>query len=183
MNSNLKDLFGSKSPAQILEDDYDLTKYSYSASTVPGTVYGLLEAHEKFGELSLKEVLEPVISQAKNGIIVTYDLHNAIGSSEQLRKDPESKRIYFKNDKPLPIGSLMKRPDLAKTFEAILENGKEGFYDGWVAEKIYSSMQDNEGFIDKNDLKQYTSKFRDPIGINYRGYSVCILKALPPVEE
>jgi gamma-glutamyltranspeptidase/glutathione hydrolase len=172
LNSNLKDLFGSKSPAQILEDDYDLTKYSYSASTVPGTVYGLLEAHEKFGELSLKEVLEPVISQAKNGIIVTYDLHNAIGSSEQLKKDPESKRIYFINDKPLPIGSLMKRPDLAKTFEAILEDGKEGFYDGWVAEKIYSSMQDNEGFIDKNDLKQYTSKFRDPIGINYRGYSV-----------
>ena len=81
-----------------------------------------MEAHEKFGELSLKEVLEPVISQAKNGIIVTYDLHNAIGSSEQLKKDPESKRIYFKNDKPLPIGSLMKRPDLAKTFEAILED-------------------------------------------------------------
>ena len=34
LNANLKDLFGSKSPAQIREDDYDLTKYSYSASTV-----------------------------------------------------------------------------------------------------------------------------------------------------
>ena len=172
LNSNLEALFGSKSPAQIQDDDYDLTKYDYKASAVPGTVYGLLEAHERFGKLSLEKVLQPVINQAKNGIIVTYDLHNAIGGSAQLKKDSESKRIYFKNDEPLPIGSLMKRPDLAKTFEAILKEGKQGFYDGWVAEKIHSSMQDNEGFIDKNDLKQYTSKFRDPIGINYRGYSV-----------
>ena len=45
LNSNLKDLFGSKSPPQIQDDDYDLTKYGYKASAVPGTVYGLLEAH------------------------------------------------------------------------------------------------------------------------------------------
>jgi gamma-glutamyltranspeptidase/glutathione hydrolase len=172
LNSNLKDLFGSKSPAQIQDDDYDLTKYDYKASAVPGTVYGLLEAHEKFGDLPLEKVLQPVIDQAKNGIIVSYDLHNAIGSSYQLMKDPESRKIYFQNNKPVPIGSLMKRPDLAKTFEAISKEGKDGFYDGWVAEKIQSSMEDNGGFIDSNDLKQYTSKFRDPVGVNYRGYSV-----------
>ena len=172
LNSNLKDLFGSKSPPQIQDDDYDLTKYGYKASAVPGTVYGLLEAHEKFGKLSLDKVLKPVIEQAKSGIIVSYDLHNAIGSSDQLRKDPESRRIYFRNNLPIAIGSVMKRPDLARTFEAISINGKKGFYDGWVSEKIESSMNDNEGFIDKNDLMQYTSKFRDPVGVNYRGYSV-----------
>tara|TARA_B100000989_G_scaffold284157_1_gene250697 strand:- start:323 stop:2050 length:1728 start_codon:yes stop_codon:yes gene_type:complete len=172
LNSNLEDLFGSKSPAQIQDDDYDITKYGYMASAVPGTVYGLLEAHERFGELPLETVLQPVIDQARNGIIVSYDLHNAIRSSYQLKDDPESRKIYFQNNKPVPIGSLMKRPDLANTFEAIAKEGKGGFYNGWVAEKIHSSMQDNEGFIDKNDLKQYFSKFRDPIGIDYRGYSV-----------
>ena len=172
LNSNLKDLFGSKSPAQIQDDDYDLTKYGYMASAVPGTVYGLLEAHERFGDLPLEQVLQPVINQARNGIIVSYDLHNAIGSSIQLKKDPESRKIYFQNNKPVAIGSLMKRPDLAKTFEAISKEGKDGFYDGWVAEKIQSSMKDNDGFIDSNDLEQYSSKFRDPIGVNYRGYSV-----------
>ena len=172
LNSNLEDLFGSKSPAQIQDDNYDLTKYDHKSSAVPGTVYGLLEAHERFGKLPLKKVLEPVIDQAKNGIIVSYDLHNAIGSSYQLKKDPESRRIYFQNNKPVAIGSLMKRPDLAKTFEAIAKEGKDGFYDGWVAKKIQSSMEDNDGFIDNNDLMQYSSKFRDPIGVNYRGYSV-----------
>lgn len=172
LNSNLEDLFGSKLPQQIQENDYDLTKYDYKASAVPGTVYGLLEAHEKFGVLPLSEVLQPVIDQAKEGIIVSYDLHNAIGSTDQLMQDLESKKIYFKDNKPLPIGSVMKRPDLAQTFEAIAKQGKKGFYEGWVAEKIFSSMNKNGGFIDKNDLKQYSSKFRDPIGVNYRGYSI-----------
>jgi len=172
LNSNLEDLFGSKSPSQIQDDDYDLTKYDYKASAVPGTVYGLLEAHERFGDLPLEKVLQPVIDQARNGIIVSYDLHNAIGSSYQLKKDPESRKIYFQNNKPVAIGSLMKRPDLAKTFEAISKEGKDGFYGGWVAEKIQSSMKDNGGFIDSNDLKKYSSKYRDPIGVNYRGYSV-----------
>ena len=172
LNSNLEDLFGSKLPQQIQENDYDLTKYDYKASAVPGTVYGLLEAHEKFGVLPLSEVLQPAIDQAKEGIIVSYDLHNAIGSTDQLMQDPESKKIYFKDNKPLPIGSVMKRPDLAQTFEAIAKQGKKGFYEGWVAEKIYSSMNKNGGFIDKNDLKQYSSKFRDPIGVNYREYTI-----------
>ena len=172
LNSNLEDLFGSKSPSQIKDDDYDITKYGYKASAVPGTVFGLLEAHERFGRLPLKKVLQPVIDQAKNGVVVSYDLHNAIDSSEQLRKDPESKRIYFKNNNPIEIGSLMKRPDLAKTFETIASEGKKGFYEGWVAQSIKASMEKNRGFIDINDLEQYSSKFRDPIGINYRGYSV-----------
>ena len=172
LNSNLEDLFGSKSPSQIKDDDYDITKYGYKASAVPGTVFGLLEAHERFGRLPLKKVLRPVIDQAKNGVIVSYDLHNAIDSSEQLRKDPESKRIYFKNNNPIEIGSLMKRPELAKTFETIASEGKKGFYEGWVAQSIKASMEKNRGFIDINDLEQYSSKFRDPIGINYRGHSV-----------
>ena len=172
LNSNLEDLFGSKSPSQIKDADYDLTKYGYKASAVPGTVFGLLEAHERFGRLPLEKVLRPVIDQAKNGVIVSYDLHNAIGSSDQLRKDPESKRIYFKNNSPIEIGSLMKRPDLAKTFETIASEGKKGFYEGWVAQSIKASMEKNSGFIDINDLEQYSSKFRDPIGINYRGHSV-----------
>ena len=95
LNSNLEDLFGSKLPQQIQDNDYDLTKYDYKASAVPGTVYGLLEAHEKFGVLPLSKVLQPAIDQAKEGIIVSYDLHNAIGSTDQLMQDLESKKIYF----------------------------------------------------------------------------------------
>ena len=171
-NANLQFLFGTQNPSNLKNIDYSKTTYGYSASATPGTVYGLLEAHEKFGKLPLSEVLNPVIEQAERGIKVSYDLHHSIGSAEQLLMDPESKRIFFRNNNPLPVGSIMQRPDLAKTIKAIVEKGKDGFYKGWVAEAFSSAMKTNRGFIDKNDLLNYKSTFRDPIGTNYRGYKV-----------
>ena len=113
------------------------------------------------------------MNKLERGIKVSYDLHHSIGSAEQLLMDPESKRIFFRNNNPLPVGSIMQRPDLkTKTIKAIVEKGKDGFYKGWVAETFSSAMKTNKGFIDKNDLLNYKSTFRDPIGTNYRGYKV-----------
>ena len=96
LNSNLAELFNNKLPKDLQLVDFDIVKKGYKASAVPGTVAGLLDAHKKFGKLPLKDILEPVINQAINGIEVTYDLHKAIESSPQLKEDPESFRIYFK---------------------------------------------------------------------------------------
>ena len=68
----------------VLKNNYDQRRYGYKASAVPGTVAGLLEAHKRYGNLPLKQILQPVISQAKQGIYVSYDLNQAIGSAEQL---------------------------------------------------------------------------------------------------
>ena len=117
---------------------FDVTRYGYKASATPGTVSGLLDAHAAFGKLPLKDVLEPVINQANKGILVSYDLHKAIESTPQLKNDPESKRIYFLNDEPLPENYLMKRPDLAKTITKISERGKKAFYQGDIC-LLYTS--------------------------------------------
>jgi len=61
-----------------------LLEEGYKASALPGTVAGLLEAHSRFGKLSLKKILTPVIKQATDGIVVSYDLHKAIESTPRL---------------------------------------------------------------------------------------------------
>lgn len=38
---------------------------------VPGTIAGVFAVHEKFGKLSMEEIMKPVIALAKKGIIVT----------------------------------------------------------------------------------------------------------------
>ena len=141
LNSNLQNIFSlSKNkkinPKDFRNEMFDITRYGYKASATPGTVSGLLDAHAAFGKLPLKDVLEPVINQANQGILVSYDLHKAIESTPQLKNDPESKRIYFLNDEPLPENYLMKRPDLAKTITKISEGGKKAFYQGDIADKI-----------------------------------------------
>jgi len=172
LRSNLKEIFNANLPQDYNSINRDLVKYGYKANAVPGTVAGLLSAHKEFGKLPLEQILQPVIEQAINGIKVSYDLHEAIKSTPQLLEDKESKNIYFQEGYPVPIGSIMKRKDLANTIQLISKNGTAGFYQGEVAEKFDQAMQNNEGFISKDDLKEYTVNFQIPISTLYRGNKI-----------
>jgi len=156
-------------PKDFTDDMFDKTRYGYKAPAVPGTVAGLLEAHKNFGKLSLKEVLEPVIRQASEGIKVSYDLNKVIEETPQLREDPESFRIYFKNNKAVTENSILKRPDLAKTFSLIADQGMDGFYKGEIATLMVEAMNSNNGLFSLEDFSSYKASFGDPISTTYRG--------------
>ena len=177
-NSSIEKLLGTKEIPDRDSQRWERVDYTYLASAVPGTVYGLLEAHKNFGKLSLQDIMKPVISQAEEGIVVSSDLSYVIGVTPQLKSDKESFAIYFEDDEPLKEFSIMKRPDLASTFQQISKNGAKGFYEGEVANKIVEAMNKNNGLITHEDLKNYKSFFRMPIGINYKGYKV--FTAAPP---
>ena len=181
LNSNLENIFEifnkTNQPLTTVPEDFDydlfdLLDEGYKASALPGTVAGLLEAHSRFGKLSLKKVLTPVIKQATDGIVVSYDLHKAIESTPRLLKDPESKRIYFKNNKPIQENSILKLPDLAKTITLIAEKGKDGFYKGVTAKKVVQAMNKNNGLISIEDFNTYEPYIRKPISTVYRSNKV-----------
>ena len=177
-NSSIEKLLGRKKVPNRDSKLWERLDYTYLASAVPGTVYGLLEAHKNFGKLELKQIMEPVIKQAEEGIIVSSDLSYVIEVTPQLKKDKESYSIFFNNGEALKEFSIIKRPDLANTFKEISKNGAKGFYEGVIADKIVDAMQKNGGLITHDDLKNYKSFFRMPIGINYKGYKV--FTAAPP---
>ena len=177
-NSSIEKLLGTKQIPDRNSKLWERVDYTYLASAVPGTVYGLLEAHKNFGRLELQEIMKPVIEQAESGVSVTSDLNYVIEVTPQLRNDNESYSIFFDNDEPLKEFSIMKRPDLANTFKEISKNGIKGFYEGVIADKIVSAMEKNNGLITHEDLKNYKSFFRMPIAINYKGHKV--YTAAPP---
>ena len=181
LNSNLENIFNIKDdsgknyetvPKNFDSKKYDLVDTGYKASAVPGTVAGLLEAHSRFGKLQLKDILEPVIKQAKQGIVVSYDLSKAIESTPRLANDPESKKIYFDNDIPIQQYSLLKLPDLANTLTLISKHGRDGFYKGETAKKIVEAMQKNNGLMSLNDFSDYKAYIKKPISTEYRGNKV-----------
>ena len=179
LNTGLKDIFKNYNlPKDYKKIDFDIVKKGYKASALPGTVAGLLDAHKNFGSLSLKEILEPVIRQAKEGIIVTYDLNKAIESTPQLEKDAESKRIYLPNGKPIEVGTRMIRSDLARTFEIIAKNGKDGFYKGEIRDKFLKAMNENDGFFTESDFLNYKVNSGAPLMSSYRNNLV--ITAGPP---
>ena len=177
-NSSIEKLLGTKKIPDRNSSLWERVDYTYLASAVPGTVYGLLEAHKNFGTLDLEQIMQPVIEQAENGIVVSSDLNYVIEVTPQLRADKESLSIYFRDGKALEESSIMKRPDLANTFKEISKNGTKGFYEGEIAEKIVDAMKKNNGLITTEDLKNYKSFFRMPIAMNYKGYKV--YTAAPP---
>jgi gamma-glutamyltranspeptidase / glutathione hydrolase len=69
---------------------------------------------------------------------------------------------------PLP-GQVMRFPNLAKTFCALAEHGKDGFYKGRVAEAIVEVIKSKGGLMELEDLAKHASEFVEPIKYTYGG--------------
>ena len=183
LNASIKKIFDLDpdlkfKPEDLKNEMFDKTRYGYRAPAIPGTVAGLIDAHNNFGKLPLDQVLAPVIKQAQEGILVSYDLHMAIKDTFQLKEDAESLKIFFKDGKAIPQNSILKRPDLAKTITLISKHGKDGFYKGETAELFIQAMVSNGGFFTMKDFQSYKSSFKEPIVSIYRNNKV--FAAAPP---
>ena len=146
--------------------------------TVPGAVDGWVKLHEKFGKLDFKTLFEPTIAYARNGFPVTetiaYYLKN---SQKRFEKYPNFNELWVKNGSMPVKGEIFKNPLLAKTLEAIALKGREGFYEGEVANAMADFIQSQGGFLTYEDLSSFHSEWTTPVSSNYRGYDVW---ELPP---
>ncbi|MDC3098387.1 gamma-glutamyltransferase [Gammaproteobacteria bacterium] len=155
------------------EVDRELALYSYLSSGVPGTVYGLYIAHQKFGQLPWKQLVEPSIQLANDGFIISDTLGKTLESyKDKLGKTSDGKKIFFRNDLILKGGDLLIQKDLANTLKLIAQKGPAGFYKGATAQRIQLDMRRNGGLITASDLRNYKAKFRKPIEFSYKDLSI-----------
>ena len=66
----------------------------------------------------------------------------------------------------------MVQKDLANTLKIISENGKKGFYEGEIAEKIANDIQANGGYVNEDDLKNYTVRKSEVLTGKFNGYDI-----------
>ena len=137
-----------------------------TAVGVPGTVAGVFAVHEKFGSLPMEELIKPVIALAKNGVVVTEKQAKRIARYREQFMEVNGDSTKFAQE--FQPGDTIKYPELAKTLTIIMENGKEGFYKGEVAEKLAGFIQEKGGFITVEDLGKYEAKWRDPVVFDYK---------------
>lgn len=159
--------------------DINRARFSSQSAGVPGTVAGLLHAQEKYGSLSLKQVLKPAIKLANDGFTVGYPLAFSLENrGVRLKQDPASAEYFFKasGDNYQPGDTLVQK-DLAKTLKQIAAKGREGFYEGDVADLIVAQMEKDNGLITLEDLRQYKVVEREPVRGTYRGYEIV---SMPP---
>jgi gamma-glutamyltranspeptidase / glutathione hydrolase len=177
--------YREKAPAAATRDMYldsqgnvieGASQIGYRSIGVPGSVAGMVYAEQKYGKLSLKQVMAPAIKLAREGYPLTWgeaaDLHDS-----GLAKFPESRRVFQRDGDYYKPGEIFRQPDLAHTLERISEK-PEDFYHGALARELAAAMQKGGGLITAADLASYEVKEREPIRGNYRGYEV--ISAPPP---
>jgi len=146
--------------------------------SVPGCVDGWFEMHEKFGNLNMKQILEPAINYAENGFPVSELVSYYLGiSARNFGKYPNFNETYLIDGFAPKKGQIFKNKDLANTLRTISNEGRSGFYEGKIAKIISDFIKDQGGFLSYQDLKNHKSDWIEPVSTNYRGYDVW---ELPP---
>ena len=132
---------------------------------VPGTIAGVFEVHNKFGKLTIREILKPVIKLAKKGVIVTEKQEKRIAKYQSAFLKINKDSILF--NKLWKENDTIKYHALAETLTRIQENGIDEFYKGETAKRLVKFINDNGGIITLDDLERYEPKWRTPITFTY----------------
>ena len=155
----------------------DASTLGYRAIAVPGSVAGMVYAEQKYGKLTLKQVIAPAIRLAHDGYALTWAETQEMQRDEDLAKFPETRRIFQRDGNYYRPGEIFRQPDLARTLERIAAN-PDDFYHGALARELVAAMQKSGGLITADDLARYEVKEREAVRGTYRGYD--IISAPPP---
>lgn len=155
------------------------SRFTHLSVGVPGTVAGLSLALQKYGTMTLKQVMEPAIRLAAQGIVVTQPLISSLKKNREiLLRWPETAKIFFKeNGAPVVPGDRLPQKDLAWSLSKIAIEGPDAFYRGDIAKKLIAEMQNNAGLMTLEDLENYRARVREPVRGTYRGYEIF---SMPP---
>ena len=156
----------------------EMSRAGHLAAGVPGSVDGMWTAFQKYSALKdWSTLVEPSVQLAKKGFKITKAQADKFNSYKERFIKYNTVANQYNSDKVWKPGDKMVQEDLAMTFEAIRDHGRDGFYQGVVADKIVEEMERGGGIISHQDLKNYKSVWRDPIIGEYKNLKVI---SMPP---
>ena len=155
------------------ENEEKLSLNGPLAAGIPGLPAALDHINQKYGRLSLKQTLAPAILHAKSGFKVTSHYQSMAQLRLQtLQNSPAAAEIFLEYNTPPKIGHIIRQLDLANTLEKLASVGRNGFYQGAVANKLIQGVQAAGGIWTHSDLSDYQVKERQPIIGRYQGYKI-----------
>lgn len=146
--------------------------------TVPGAVDGWSRLHNRFGNLSFADVLQPAVDTAEQGFGVTERIHEQWQSSVgKLSRDPDSTRTFLVDGQAPALYGNFRNPDLAHALRLLQQHGRDVYYNGDIGAAIVAKIEQSGGAMSLADVREFEAEWVDPISTNYRGFDVY---ELPP---
>ena len=150
----------------------------WDSVTVPGAVAAWVELSRKYGKLPFADLFEPAIKYAAEGFMVSPTIARLWDNQlPELKSLPGYAEAFMPKGRAPHAGESFVFPDQARTLQRIAETKGEAFYKGDLAEKMVAHAKQFGGAMSLDDLASHKVDWVDPIGQNYRGYT---LHEIPP---
>ena len=154
-------------------------KYSsgYKTVGIPGVVAGLLKLHKEHGVLPLQNVMEPAIDYAENGFKILPGEAYRQQMAKNIFQQYEGTKTHFLNSEGISFqaGDLFVQKTLSSILKTIALEGRAGFYQGDIAQKMVDDIQSNGGLLTLEDLKNYQALNSEVVQGRFQGLKVYAL--------
>jgi gamma-glutamyltranspeptidase/glutathione hydrolase len=167
--------------------------YGPHAAVTPGTPGGLLVMLERYGTMSLEQVLAPAIEMADGYPIEAQAVRGIEREKERIKEWPYSKDVFLPHlgeEHEAPhAGEMFRQPDLAATLRKMVTAEQEAlvggasreqairaaydrFYTGDIAEEFVRGSQEMGGLHTMEDLANWEVFVEEPVMTTYKGIEV-----------
>jgi gamma-glutamyltranspeptidase/glutathione hydrolase len=165
--------------------DYENASSQPLSTGVPSMVATWAKAVKLYGARRFGADLQPAIGIARRGFRVDRDFVQLERSGlKLLRAYPASRSLFLtKAGQPLPVGSVLRNPDLARTYQLLAQHGPSYLYDGPLGAAIVDAVDHpvltpgqkivtRPGIMTTRDLSSYVARVKPPTRVSYRGLQI-----------
>ena len=153
-------------------------KRGMDSVTVPGAVSSWVALSKRFGKLPFADLMQPAIEIAERGYLLSPVVQQKwAAATPELQGLPGFADAFLPWGRAPRVGELFQFKAAAKGLRAIAESHGQAFYGGEMAHAMARFSQANGGSHTARDFENYQSEWVQPIGKNYRGYT---LHEIPP---
>lgn len=142
--------------------------------SVPGAVAGWVDAHERFGSMDFAELLATGIDYARNGFAVSTRLAQDF-EAQGANLNEAGRDLYLPYGAAPPVGSLLRNPELAESLQIVASEGKAGFYQGSIAQRLSAFITEHGGYLREADFAAHTSTWVEPLRGDYLDHSFLVM--------
>jgi gamma-glutamyltranspeptidase / glutathione hydrolase len=142
--------------------------HGLEAVTIPGAVDAFCRLSADWGRLGLARSLAPAIRYAEEGVPVAPRVaRDWAAAADDLTG--AARDFYLQGGKAPSAGQVFRAPGQALVLRTIAEKGRDGFYQGEVADDMITSLRALGGTHTAQDFADTACTWGDPVSGTYKG--------------
>lgn len=157
-------------------------------ATLPAVMDSMAIALERFGTMSLEQVMAPAIALADGFPMYAY-LREVLVSNQERTEAYRWGHLYYADGRVPEVGEIFRQPNLARTLRSLvaaehdafaknrnrsdaIRAGRDAFYKGDIARRIVAANRAEGGVFSVDDLANFHGSVEAPSSTTFHGFEI-----------